>query len=351
MKNIEKLLISPVTSILEALKIIDKGSVQIALVVDNEQRLIGTLTDGDIRRGILRGIDLNREVSLIMKSDPTVSYVDDSRDIIFSKMKHCHLKHIPVIDQHGRVVRLDLLDEIITSERCDNWVVLMAGGLGTRLGELTRDCPKPLLKVGSKPILEVILENFISNGFYRFIISVNYKAEMIIDYFGDGSKWGVEIVYVQETKRLGTAGALSLLPFVPDKPIIVMNGDLLTKINFQQLIDFHAETKASATMCVREYEFQVPYGVVKVDNFRLESIEEKPLQRFFISGGIYVISPDALQHIPSNTFYDMPTLFEKLLQSKAATSAFPIREYWIDIGRADDFERANIEYEEGIMVR
>ncbi|WP_138753685.1 nucleotidyltransferase family protein [Paenibacillus sinopodophylli] len=349
MKQIDKLLISPQASILEALHIIDKGTAQIALVVDTNQRLIGTITDGDIRRGILKGIDLKSEVNLIMKTDPITSLEADSKDIVFAKMKNYNLKQIPITDPDGKIVRLELLGEIIRHERSDNWVVLMAGGLGTRLGELTRDCPKPLLKVGSKPILEVILENFISNGFYRFIISVNYKAEMIMEYFGNGLKWGVEIIYLQENKRLGTAGALSLLPFIPDKPILVMNGDLLTKVNFQQLLDFHLDTRAKATMCVREYEFQVPYGVVKVDNYRLQSIEEKPVQHFFISGGIYVISPEVLQYIPEETFYDMPSLFDKLLQINAPTSAFPIREYWMDIGRMDDFERANSEYLEGIF--
>lgn len=349
MKNIDQLLISPTSSILEALHIIDEGQVQIALVTDSNQRLIGTVTDGDIRRGILRGVDLSSEVRLIMKMDPVTSREGDSKEIIFAKMKNYNLKQIPVIDRHGSIVRLDLLDEIIKYDRCNNWVVIMAGGLGSRLGELTRDTPKPLLKVGTKPILEVILENFITNGFHRFIISVNYKAEMIMDYFGDGLKWGIKILYLQENKRLGTAGALSLLPFTPENPIIVMNGDLLTKVNFQQLLDFHTDTKAKATMCVREYEFQVPYGVVKVNNHQLQSIEEKPLQRFFISGGIYVISPEVLQYIPEDTFYDMPSLFDELLKRNASTSAFPIREYWMDIGRVDDFERANTEYLEGII--
>lgn len=346
MKHIEQLLISQHSTILDALKIIDRGSVQIALVIDANKRLIGTVTDGDVRRGILKGIDLNDEVKRIMKFNPITSSEEDGKEVIFSKMKNYNLKQIPVTDRYGKIVRLDLLDEIIKHDHRDNWVVLMAGGLGTRLGELTRDCPKPLLKVGTKPILEVILENFITNGFYRFIISVNYKAEMIMEHFGDGSKWGVEIRYIQEHKRLGTAGALSLLPFIPHKSILVMNGDLLTKVNFQQLLDFHLDTRAQATMCVREYEFQVPYGVVKVDNHRLQSIEEKPLQRFFISGGIYVIAPEVLQYIPQNTFYDMPSLFEKLLELDASTSVFPIREYWMDIGRTDDFERANGEFSE-----
>lgn len=349
MKNINQLLISPQSTILEALQIIDRGSVQIALVADEHKRLLGTVTDGDVRRGILRGISLESPVQTIMNVKPNVSRSDDSREVIFGKMRQYNLRQIPVLDSNDRIIRLDLLDEILRQERCDNWVVLMAGGLGTRLSPLTDNCPKPLLKVGSKPILEVILENFIANGFHRFFISVNYMAEMIIDHFGDGSRWGVEIRYIYETKRLGTAGALSLLPFVPEEPLLVMNGDLLTKVNFRQLLDFHKEMKAKATMCVRDYEYQVPYGVVKVNNNRLTSIEEKPLQHYFISGGIYVVQPEALKHIPRDTFYDMPTLFSRLIALEEETSVFPIREYWIDIGRIDDFERANSEYKEGIV--
>ncbi|ANY66977.1 alcohol dehydrogenase [Paenibacillus sp. BIHB 4019] len=346
MKPTDQLFISPYSSILEAIKVIDRGSVQITLVVDEDQRLLGTVTDGDIRRGILRNIGLNDEVRQVMNTQPVTSREEDSKEYILSSMRHHNLKQIPVLDRMGRVVRLHLLEEIIKPERCDNWVVLMAGGLGTRLGELTRDCPKPLLLVGNKPILEVILENFIANGFHRFMISVNYKAEMIMAHFEDGSKWGVEIEYIREDKRLGTAGALSLLPFVPEEPLLIMNGDLLTKVNFRQLLDYHNDSKGPATMCVREYEYQVPYGVVKVENNRLQSIEEKPLQRYFISGGIYVISPEVLSYIPSDTFYDMPTLFEKLIEEGASTSVFPIREYWLDIGRMDDFNRANGEYSE-----
>ncbi|MFD0590673.1 nucleotidyltransferase family protein [Paenibacillus sp. GCM10027627] len=349
LKNIEQLLISPHSTILEALKLIDIGSVQIVLIVDEQKRLIGTVTDGDVRRGILKGISLDSPVSSVMNEKPFTCRITESRQMIFAKMKRSHFRQVPVLDELGRVVRLDLLNEMIVQERCDNWVVLMAGGLGTRLSPLTNNCPKPLLKIGSKPILEVILENFIANGFHRFLISVNYRADMIMGYFGDGSKWGIEIQYIHETKRLGTAGALSLLPFVPEEPLLVMNGDLLTKVNFRQLLDFHVETKAKATMCVREYEYQVPYGVVKVNNHQLVSIEEKPLQRYFISGGIYVIQPEALSIIPDDTFYDMPTLFSQLIEKEQNTAVFPIREYWIDIGRIDDFERANAEFKEGVL--
>ncbi|GIO12295.1 alcohol dehydrogenase [Cohnella xylanilytica] len=350
MRKVETILVSPDSTILEALEIIDRGSVQIALVVNEERRLLGTVTDGDVRRGILRGVKLEASVSSVMNVEPRTGKLDMDRDMILSVMQYLNLKQFPILDEKGRVVRIELMDDLIQKNGRDNWVVLMAGGLGKRLGELTRDCPKPLLKVGSKPILEVILESFISNGFHRFYISLNYKSEMIRDYFGDGSKWGVTIRYIHEDKQLGTAGALSLIPEIPSQPIVVMNGDLLTKVNFRQLVDFHLDTQAAATMCVREYEFQVPYGVVQIENDRLRGIEEKPLQQFFISGGIYVLGPKILKMIPVDTYYDMPTLFQEILRNGEKTSVFPIREYWIDIGRMEDFERANIEvYQEGFL--
>ncbi len=344
MKAIEDIFVSPTAPIIEALQIIDRGSVQIALVVDEERRLLGTITDGDVRRGILRGIGLESPVSQVMNREPRTAKLDMDRDTILNVMQYLNVRQFPVLDEAGRVIRLELIDNLLQRTSRDNWVVLMAGGLGTRLGELTKDCPKPLLRVGTKPILEVILDSFIANGFYRFYISVNYKAEMIRDYFGDGSKWGVEIRYIYEGKRLGTAGALSLFPEETSHPIIVMNGDLLTKVNFRQLVDFHVETRAKATMCVREYEFQIPYGVVQVESHRLRKIEEKPMQKFFVNGGIYVVDPDILQMIPQDTFFDMPTLFDEVIVQELNTSVFPIREYWIDIGRKDDFERANGEF-------
>jgi len=350
MKAIHELFLSPDASILTALRIIDQGAVQIALIVDSERKLMGTVTDGDIRRALLRGVSLEAPVSEIMNRQPRTAKHDMDKEAILSVMQYLNLRQFPVLDAEGRVVRLELLDDLLYHRKFDNWIVLMAGGLGSRLGELTKDTPKPLLKVGTKPILEVILENFISHGFHRFYISVNYKAEMIRDYFGDGSRWGVEIRYLHEQKRLGTAGALSLLPDNPDLPVLVMNGDLLTKVNFRQLIDFHNETNAKATMCVREFELQVPYGVVQIANHRLRAIEEKPVQRFFVNGGIYVLSPDMLRFIPEDSFYDMPALFDEIIARGENASVFPIREYWIDIGRTDDFERANVEvYNEGFL--
>ncbi|TDF93489.1 nucleotidyltransferase family protein [Paenibacillus piri] len=346
MKNWKEIIVTPTTSIMHTLEIIDQGALQIALVSDGQNRLLGTITDGDIRRGILRGVSLDSPCSQIMNERPITAGIHDNKKTIFSKMKERGLHHIPVIDDEGHLVRMEMLDQLVNSNRKSNWIVLMAGGLGTRLSPMTDECPKPLLKVGSKPILETIIENFVEHGFYRFYLSVNYRADMIKEYFGDGSKWGIEIRYIHEHMRLGTAGALSLLAEYPREPFVVMNGDLLTKVNFQQLLEFHTENSGKATMCVREYEFQVPYGVVQVDHHRLLNIVEKPRQKFFVNGGIYVLNPEVLDFIPKETFFDMPSLFECLIREQLETAVFPIREYWIDIGRIDDFNRANDEYKE-----
>ncbi|MFZ5644550.1 MAG: nucleotidyltransferase family protein [Bacillota bacterium] len=344
MKDWRQVVISPATPILKAIEIIDAGALQIAFVVDEKRRLLGTVTDGDVRRAILKRIPLDNPVANIMNSNPTVVHKNKKRNEILKIMKMKGLRHIPVVDGNRCLVNVEVMEDLLRSGKIDNFVVLMAGGLGTRLRPLTRDCPKPLLKVGSKPILETILNNFIEYGFNNFFISVNYKAEMIEKYFGDGSSWGVRINYLYEDKRLGTAGALGLLPEKPELPIVVMNGDLLTRVNFQQLLAFHNENNVAATMCVREFEVQVPYGVVNIDQHRLKKIDEKPLHRFFVNAGIYVLDPVVLDLIPKETFFDMPELFDNLIKQKQETAVFPVREYWLDIGQLGDYERANGEY-------
>ncbi|CAH1192892.1 UTP--glucose-1-phosphate uridylyltransferase [Paenibacillus plantiphilus] len=347
MSTFHKVLITPNKTIMDALRIIDTGSKQIALVVSEDHVLLGTVTDGDIRRGLLRGESLYSLVTTVMNGNPVVAKSIDSRQTIFSLMRLHNLRQVPIIDKNGKVVRMELLESYIEKRSHSNPVVLMAGGLGTRLRPLTDNCPKPLLKVGKKPILEIILENFIECGFYRFYFTVNYKAEMIKDYFGDGSRWGVDIKYIDETERMGTAGSLSLLAdFGLSEPLFVMNGDLLTKVNFHQLLDYHKETKALATMCVRDFDYQVPYGVIRTNGHTLIAIEEKPIQRFYVNAGIYLLEPRTLEMIPKKAFYDMPTLFEQIIASHYEASVFPIREYWLDIGRMDDFNRANGEYME-----
>lgn len=344
MKDWKNTIVSPDTFILEAMRIIDTSALQISLVVDAEQRLVGVVTDGDIRRGILKGVLLDQPVHLIMNRQFTAVPLGTSQAEIFNLMKLNDLRQIPVVDDHGRVVDLKILADLIQPMPKDNWVVLMAGGLGSRMRPLTDNCPKPLLTINNKPILEIILDNFIEYGFHKFFIAVNYKSEMIEANFGDGRRWGVTIEYLREKKPMGTAGALGLLPEPPKLPLIVMNGDLLTKINFQHLLDFHQAHKAKAVMCVREYNFQVPYGVITIDQHRLKSIDEKPVQRFFVNAGIYVLEPETLAFVPHHTYYDMPKLFEDLISKGCATIVFPIHEYWMDIGRMDDFKRANIDY-------
>lgn len=344
MKHWVNTLVQVDDTVKQVIQTIDASAMQIALVVDERRRLLGTVTDGDIRRGFLKGMTLENSVRDIMNVRPlTVNQHEDIQHIL-RIMRQRKIRHIPIVDDAGIVVGLESIDEMFEPEVKDNWVVLMAGGLGTRLHPLTEDCPKPLLKIGNKPILETIMDNFMSYGLRKFYISVNYKAEMIEEYFGDGSPWNAEIRYLREDKRLGTAGALSLIPEMPSSPLIVMNGDLLTKVNFNQLLQFHHEQKAAATLCVRDYEYQVPYGVVRVGEQKLQGIVEKPVEHYFVNAGIYVLNSELLHEVPKDQFYDMPTLFETLLQTQRNAAVFPIREYWMDIGRMDDFERAKNDY-------
>lgn len=344
MKNWKSTLIPPTATVKEALAAIDAGVLQIALVVDPERQLLGTVTDGDIRRGILRGLSLDEPVSAVMNRLPTVARAYESPEHVLALMKLKTFRQIPIVDENGRVVGVQMLDELIQPKQQDNWVVLMAGGLGTRLAPLTDACPKPMLRVGGKPLLETIIETFRDQGFRRFFISVNYKAEMIMEHFRDGADWGVTIEYLRERDRLGTAGSLSLLPERPRTPFFVMNADLLTTINFRQMLDFHQERQAIATMGVREYTFQVPYGVVRIDGHRLLGIDEKPQHQFFVNSGIYLLGPEALDEIPAEVPFQMPELFERLIARGDRTLVFPIREYWLDVGRLEDFNRANGEY-------
>ncbi|OGR20666.1 MAG: alcohol dehydrogenase [Desulfobacula sp. RIFOXYA12_FULL_46_16] len=350
MKDWKKTLVGPETSIKETIAVIDKSALQIAVVVDADNKLLGTVTDGDIRRGILKGISLEEPVKRIFYVSPLTASIDDDPKTMHRIMKEQLINQLPIVDHDGRVVELMFLRDILKEKKNKNPVVLMAGGLGTRLRPLTEDCPKPLLKVGGTPLLETILEGFINKGFDTFYISVNYRADMIEKYFGDGSKWGVSIEYLRETQRLGTAGSIKLLPEKPSLPFIVMNGDLLTKVDFKQLLEFHINnnklSNAMATMCVREYNMQVPYGVIKQEGNRLVRLDEKPVQRFFVNGGIYVFQPDMIDLIPDGQYFDMTHMFDKMMEKDYKTVVFQIREYWMDIGHKRDFETADGEYGE-----
>ncbi len=339
------IVIKECSTLLETMKIIDESSLQFAVVVDEESFLLGTVTDGDIRRGILRGEGLNVPITSIMNPNPTSAKKGQKPYKYKQLMRLKKLKQLPIVDNNNKIVDILFMDKLDASTN-KNTVILMLGGLGTRLRPLTNDIPKPMLKIGNKPILETIVEGFKQYGYTHFIFSVNYKKEIIQDYFQNGEAFDVTIEYIEEDKRMGTAGALSLLKERPKDPFFVMNGDLLTQINFEQLMEFHLEYRSVATMCVREYEYQIPYGVIETTNTQLVSIKEKPIHRSFVNAGIYVLNPSVLDLIPIDTFYDMPTLFEQLIKLNMNTSAFPIREYWLDIGQIDDFNRANNEFKE-----
>jgi dTDP-glucose pyrophosphorylase len=342
--NWKDVLVSTRTPLQEAIAKVDASSLQVALVVNDDGTLAGVVTDGDVRRVILRGRGLDVPVSEAMNSQPTTVPRSMPRLEMLALMRRRLFHHLPLVDESNKLVGLATLDELIGNSDQPNWVVLMAGGLGTRLQSLTQDRPKPLLTVGGKPILETIVESFVEQGFRNIFLSVNYKAEMVREHFEDGGRWGANVRYLQETTRLGTAGALSLLPELPAEPIVVMNGDLLTRTNFQSLLQFHRDHNATATMAVREYDFQVPFGVVRMAGEQIEAIEEKPVRRSFVNAGIYVLSPHALERVPHNAYFDMPTLFERLIAERQSVTAYPLREYWLDIGRMEEYERAQKEW-------
>jgi dTDP-glucose pyrophosphorylase len=333
------------TALIETLRRIDEGNLQLA-VVERDGKIVGTVTDGDVRRALLSGVGLDASVAQVMNRTPIVAPAGISNAAALTLMRRHSIHQLPIVDAEGRVIEVKLIDDLaVLAPSDDNWVVLMAGGLGSRLKPLTNEMPKPLLRIGDKPILETVLTGFIKAGFGKFFISINYRAEMIRDYFGDGSAWGVEINYLEERERLGTAGALSLLPQRPTQPFFVMNGDLLTTVNFEQMLKYHREHKAFSTVCVREHSITVPFGVVDFEDHRLIGIREKPTQKFFVNAGVYLLDPGILDHIDTNEVVDMPTLIERTIVLGKSSVGFPLREYWIDVGRLDDLQRASDEFQ------
>lgn len=337
----------PTASVRKAIEVMTSANgAGIVLVVGKDERLHGVVVDSDIRRSILKGHNLRAPLSRVMNTKPFTLPFGCGRETIVRSLREEARANIPLLDEAGRVRGLArLLDYLIDPRRRDNWVVLLVGGMGRRLGPLTKDRPKPLLPVGAKPILETIVEQFAAAGFKRFAFAVNHQADQILEHFGNGRRMSVDIRYLNEKKRLGTAGPLSLLPKTIKDPLIVMNGDLLTKVDFGALLDFHREEGGLATLCVREYDFQVPFGVVQMSGHRLERIVEKPVHRFFVNAGIYVLDPLVLKWLKPNTRCDMPEFLERIRSRRQGSiGCFPIREYWIDIGRVDEYKRAQDEY-------
>lgn len=334
------------TSIKDVMKIIEKSAKQICLVVDNNNQLIGTVSDGDIRRGLLNNIPLSNPVDTICCKTPITAHINDSREKILSVLKANKIHRIPILNDKNVVVRLELIDEFFVNQKYNNTVILMVGGLGSRLRPLTENTPKPMLNIGGKPILQTIVESFASRGFTKIIMSTGYKSEKIQAYFKDGSEFGVQIEYIVEKKKMGTVGSLTLLnqKQKPTESFFVMNGDLLTNINYEKMLDFHINNKSEATMCVRSYDYTVPYGVVTCNNEKITSIDEKPVHSFFVNAGIYLLEPECIDLIPHNEYYDMTSLFEKILANGGKTNAFPLQEFWLDIGGISEYDKANIEF-------
>ena len=342
--DISRFFVTPRSSLQTAMRVIDQGAVQIALVVDDRQRLLGTLSDGDIRRALLNGANLESSVEQFMNRQFRFVRSSENQQSVLEMMRRDVLRQIPVLDEMDCVVQLILLQELLGPKRIHNPVVIMAGGKGTRLRPYTEHCPKPMLPVGDKPMLEILLEQCIASGFHCFYFSVNYLKEQIIDYFGDGSKWGVSIRYLIEDEPLGTAGSLRLLPNSVVAPFLVLNGDVLTRLDSSRLIQFHDEHDAKATLCVREHELTVPFGVVKTDGVELAGFHEKPTYQYQVNAGVYVIDPDLLPLLPPHQFTDMPTLLVRAQSAGHRVAVCPIHEYWLDIGRPETLEQAHRDW-------
>jgi dTDP-glucose pyrophosphorylase/CBS domain-containing protein len=336
-------LVPPSATLQEVIRNLDETGLQIALVVSAAGVLLGTVTDGDIRRGLLRGLDLGGHVDAIMQREPLVVPPSLGREIVLQLMQANKFHQLPVVDPERRVVGLHLWDELLVPARRPNLMVIMAGGRGTRLRPYTESCPKPLIKVGGKPMLEHIVERARAEGFMQFVVAVHYLGEMIEEYFGDGSRWQVEIRYLREAEPLGTAGALALLEPRPGAPFVVSNGDVLTDIHYGELLDFHSRHGAAATMAVRLHEWQHPFGVVRSKGVDITGFEEKPVSRSHINAGIYVLEPAALDVLRAGEPCDMPALFLRLQQRTARTIVYPMHEPWLDVGRSADLERAQTE--------
>ncbi len=346
LKQYPNILLPLTATVVKAMAAMTKSQIGIALVVDKNRRLLGVVTDIDIRRALLKGETMASPLSRVMTRSPHTASADASREelaAMFAKTGHAY---IPVVGPGRKLVDLAaLVDHSSIPQRHPNWVVIMAGGMGKRLLPLTANTPKPLVRVGDKPILEHMLENLIAAGYYRFILSVNHLAGQIRDYCGDGSRWGVQIEYVQEKKPLGTAGALSLIRRDLGGTFLVVNGDILTKVDFGALTRFHLNEKALATVCIKQHEMQVPYGVIELGGHKMARIVEKPSHRFFVNAGIYALEPPVLKLLPKGKHLHMTDFLQSIQKRKRGSVAcFPLQEYWLDVGRLQDYERATGEY-------
>lgn len=336
--------ISQDASIREAMEVINVSGVQTCLIIDSGYFLRGVVTDGDIRRALLDKYELDTPISNIMNLNPVTGDANSSREDLTNLMEAKGINCIPIVDKIGRILTVATWRTLCKKNKYDNPVFIMAGGFGTRLRPLTDTCPKPMLKVGDKPMLEILLDRFISFGFSDFYISTHYMPEIIMDYFGSGDGSNYSITYIHEDNPLGTGGALGLLPdSISEKPLIMINGDILTSLDFEDLLKFHESNDSVATMCVREYEYQIPYGVIDAKDGKLINMDEKPIKKYFVNAGVYVINHEIIRRVKRNIKVDMPSLLESEMCRGNDVSVYPVYEYWLDIGRIDDYNRAQCD--------
>ncbi len=328
-------------SVQDAIRNLDQTSLQIVLVVNPDDVLVGTITDGDIRRGLLRGLGLDSPVEMIVQRNPLVAPPVLGREAVANLMQANKVSQMPMVDHAHRVVGLHLSGQFIPSPILSNVMVIMCGGKGTRLMPHTENCPKPMLPVNGKPMLEHIIERAKSEGLHHFVLAIHYLGHLIEDYFGDGSRWQVKIEYLREDVPLGTAGAISLFDTPPTSTFLVTNGDVLTDIRYVDVLDFHCRYNAAATMAVRLHEWQHPFGVVRTNGVDIVGFEEKPISRTHINAGVYAIEPSSLRFLRLREHCDMPTLFARLQDNAERTIVYPMHEPWLDVGRPEDYRQAN----------
>lgn len=336
-----KAVLPPSATIGEAVRNLNQVSIKIVLITDDAGTLEGTISDGDIRRGLLKGLTLESPITPVIHRNSLVVPPELARELVLQLMISNKVHQIPIVDDCRRVIGLHLWDEITSPLARSNSMVIMAGGIGTRLRPHTESCPKPMLLVAGKPMLEHIINRAKIEGFSHFILAIHYLGHMIEEYFADGSKFGVNIEYIREQSPLGTAGALSLFDKLPAAPFVVTNGDVITDIKYGELLDFHVRHRASATMAVRLHEWQHPFGVVQMKGVEITGFEEKPISRTHINAGVYALEPTALAVLNRDERCDMPTLFERLQAKSIRTVAYPMHEPWLDVGRPDDLLIAN----------
>jgi dTDP-glucose pyrophosphorylase len=337
--------VAPGTRVGEAIAVIDAGQLGLALVCDGAGRLLGIVTDVDIRKGLLRGMRLEDAVETIMCEHPSVAEPATARAELLALMHRTGIRQVPIVDLDGRVLGVEILKDLTAAPLRDTEVVIMAGGRGRRLRPLTDTLPKPMLPIGGRPLLEILVERLREQGFTRLTIAVHYKGDVIEEHFGGGERWGVRIRYVREAEERGTAGGLFLLDPRPERPFIVINGDLLTELNFERLADYHAAHGGDLTVCVKEYRIEVPFGVVDLAGEQIVDIREKPGALFHVNAGIYVLEPHVLDRVDAGGPLDMPDLVRALLGAGARVGCFPLREKWFDIGTQADYRRAAEAFE------